>query len=321
MVSNQWYAVLDSQEVKKNKLLGVTRLGERLVFWRNCDNEIVCFKDRCVHRGASLAIGKHCGDSIACPFHGFKYDSQGRVVLVPANGKQATVPGYFTLDTYPVKESQGMVFIFWGDKREQAGEVPHFEDIDDGFSVAATVHHWPVHYSRAIENQLDLIHLPFVHYNTIGKGNRTLVNGPVELVDNLHIRFWVYNEKDIGQIPKKAEELPPPDKNRQHIHFIFPNIWQNWILPNLRIFVAFVPIDESNTRVYLRTLQKIVLVPGLRKIFDSASMYFSVKILNQDRRVVLTQVPIKTELKMDEKLIHGDLPIVTYRRMRDELKN
>jgi len=49
-------------------------------------------------------------------------------------------------------------------------------------------------------------------------------------------------------------------------------------------------------------------------------MIFSKKILNQDRRVVVTQLPIKTELKMGEKLIQGALPIITYRRIREDLK-
>jgi hypothetical protein len=49
-------------------------------------------------------------------------------------------------------------------------------------------------------------------------------------------------------------------------------------------------------------------------------MIFLKKILNQDRRVVVTQLPIKTELNMGEKLIPGDLPIITYRRIRENLK-
>ena len=32
MIKNQWYVVLDAKQVKKNKLLGVTRLSDKLVF-------------------------------------------------------------------------------------------------------------------------------------------------------------------------------------------------------------------------------------------------------------------------------------------------
>jgi phenylpropionate dioxygenase-like ring-hydroxylating dioxygenase large terminal subunit len=321
MIRNQWYAVLESKEVKKGKLLGVTRLGERLVFWRDEQGKVICLFDKCVHRGASIAAGRMNGEHAACPFHGFRYDATGRVVLIPANGKAAKVPEQFAVHSYPTAERHDMIFIWWGDAREKLPEVPHFDDIDDKFPYSTTVHKWPVHYSRAVENQLDLVHVPFVHYDSIGKGNRTLVNGPVEqITGGNQIVFWVYNDVDSGQTPKKAEELPPPDEKRQHIHFIFPNIWQNYIIPQLRVFVAFVPVDESNSLIYLRNYQRFSSIPGLRQLIDYFNMRFSIKVLNQDRRVVITQLPIKTELKMDEKLIKGDLPIVTYRRIRDELK-
>lgn len=321
MIRDQWYAVLESKEVKKGKLLGVTRLGERLVFWRGDDGKVACLYDVCCHRGASIAAGKMAGEHAQCPFHGFRYDSSGKVVLIPANGMASKVGEQYKVRSYATAEKHGMVFIFWGERTDNLPEAPHFDNIDDGFPHATSVHHWPVHYSRAVENQLDLVHVPFVHYDTIGRGNRTVVNGPVEVIkDNKQIEFWVYNEVDSGQTPKKAEELPAPDEEKQHIHFIFPNIWQNYIIKPLRVFVAFVPVDGSNTLIYLRAYQRFSSLPVLRQLIDHFNMRYSIKILNQDRRVVVTQLPIKTELRMDEKLIPGDLPIITYRRIREELK-
>ncbi len=322
MIRNQWYAVLDSKEVKKGRLLGVTRLSERMVFWRDQNNKIVCLADRCVHRGAAISAGCLKGEHAMCPFHGFEYDSTGRVKLIPANGRSTPVPENMHVHSFPTAERHGMIYIWWGDDCAELPPVPGFADIDEKFPYVTTVHHWPVHYSRAVENQLDLVHVPFVHADTIGRGFHTLVNGPLQRVsdDGHQIEFWVYNEVDKGQLPKKANQLPPPDSNIQHIHFVFPNIWQNWILPKFRVFVAFVPIDEENTRIYLRTLQRFVTVPILREVVDFANMKFGTKVLNQDRRVVLTQIPKKTALQMDEKLIAGDLPIVTYRRLRDEMQ-
>ena len=43
-------------------------------------------------------------------------------------------------------------------------------------------------------------------------------------------------------------------------------------------------------------------------------------ILHQDRRVVLTQIPKKTGVKMAENLIQGDAPIIEYRKRRAFLK-
>jgi hypothetical protein len=42
-------------------------------------------------------------------------------------------------------------------------------------------------------------------------------------------------------------------------------------------------------------------------------------ILAQDKRVVITQIPKKTSVKMDERLIMGDKPIIEYRKYRQEL--
>jgi len=56
MIKNQWYTILESKEVKK-KPIGVTRLNEKLVLWRDDQGLLNCIYDQCCHRGASLAIG------------------------------------------------------------------------------------------------------------------------------------------------------------------------------------------------------------------------------------------------------------------------
>ena len=322
MIKNQWYTILESCEVKNKELIGITRFGEKLVLWRDKEGKLFCIKDKCAHRGASLSYGKVCfdGNTIQCPFHGFEYDTTGKCQLIPANGKNSKVPDNFFVDNYPLKEYHKMIFIWWGDKEKEIGEFPFFSDINDKeFSYLTFKDYWQVHYSRAIENQLDLVHVPFVHYDTIGRGNHTLVNGPVQVIEKNQIFFWVYNEKDYGQTPKKIEDLPKPDMKKQHIHFIFPNIWQNWINSSMRVFVAFVPIDNNNTLIYMRTYQKFVKLPIIKYFVDFIMFLFSRKVLLQDKKVVITQIPIQSSLKMNENLIHGDLPIITYRKIRDQL--
>ena len=78
-------------------------------------------------------------------------------------------------------------------------EVPFFKELNRDFSYGGFSETWPVHYSRAIENQLDVVHLPFVHTSNIGRGNRTIVNGPVvQWEDNL-MTFYVNNVVDDGK--------------------------------------------------------------------------------------------------------------------------
>jgi hypothetical protein len=63
-----------------------------------------------------------------------------------------------------------------------------------------------------------------------------------------------------------------------------------------------------------------VKLPVLKQLVNWFGKIFSIIILRQDKRVVIKQLPKKTELKMSEKLIQGDLPIIQYRRVREELK-
>lgn len=319
MIRNQWYVVLNSKQLKVNKPIGVRRLGKELVFWRDDRNQINCIIDKCCHRGASLSRGKIVEDNIQCPFHGFEYDSNGKVNHIPANGRDAVVASNYKVDSYRVEEAYDFIWLWNSEEKDSAPEIPFFEDLKQGFSYGEFSEIWPVHYTRAIENQLDVVHLPFVHRTTIGKGNKTLVNGPVvEWNENL-MTFYVKNEEDHGQIPERPSDIEAY-KQLFSLQFQIPNIWQNRISDKARVFAAFVPIDEENTQIYLRFYQAFATMPGIKQIVNVFSSFSNKIILHQDRDVVLTQTPIKSELKMGENLIQGDLPIIEYRKRRELLK-
>lgn len=321
MIKDQWYGILDAKEVKLGKLIGVTRLGEKLVLWRSADGKVNCIFDKCCHRGASISRGKILHDTVRCPFHGLAYDGTGKVTLIPANGKNTPIPDRFKVNSYGVEEKYGFIWLWYGEKKENLPEIPFFKELREGFSYGGFNENWTVHYSRAVENQLDVVHLPFVHADTIGRGNRTLVNGPVvEWEDNL-MTFYVDNKVDDGKTkPLKPEEIKNY-KSLFSLQFQIPNTWQNIISDDIRIVAVFAPVDEGNTHIYIRFYQKFMKIPILREMVNLASNFSNKHILHQDRRVVLRQLPIKTDLKMEENLIQGDLPIIEYRKRRELLKN
>jgi phenylpropionate dioxygenase-like ring-hydroxylating dioxygenase large terminal subunit len=319
MIRDQWYVILESREVRAGKPLGVRRLGENLVLWRDEKGAIQCVADKCAHRGASLSHGKVAAGCIQCPFHGIRFDGGGKGRLIPANGAGTPVPLNFVLPSYPIREADGFVWMFWGEG--DSGEDPRlFDDLGADFSYSSWMDHWACHYTRCIENQLDVVHLPFVHHNTIGRGNAVLVHGPRIEWKGRDLFVYVYNEVDGGQRPERPEETPLPRPGQFHLQFRMPHTWQNWINGNLRIFIAFVPVDEGNTILYLRFYQRFVRLPGLGRLVSYLGKLQSIVIARQDKRVVLTQVPGKSELKMGENLIQGDLPILEYRKMRELMK-
>jgi phenylpropionate dioxygenase-like ring-hydroxylating dioxygenase large terminal subunit len=321
MIRNQWYVVLDSDQVR-NKPVGVTRLGEKLVFWRDADGKLACLVDRCVHRGVKLSEGKLIDGHLQCPFHGFEYDASGRVVIIPANGRMSPVPQAFKVVSYPVHEAHDFVWIWWGlDPPNDLQPPRFFEDIDEDFSYGRARDPWRAHYSRVIENQLDVVHLPFIHANTIGRGRRTLVDGPmVRWQDDELFFVYVQNRLDDGTPPLKPSEMMVEPEPEFKLEFQFPNLWQNHLGKTTRIVAAFVPVDHGHTLLYLRFYQKFLQIPLLRSILNRIAMPFNLYIAHQDRRVVQTHQPAASALRMDEKLIRGDNPIVEYRKRRAQLK-
>lgn len=323
MIYNMWYGVLDSKEVKKNKPLFAKRLNKNLVFWRDENNNICCIEDKCCHRGASLSHGKVCGNNIACPFHGFQFNKNGKVVMIPANGKNTQVDERFFVESYEVRELYGLIWLWYGDKDKINDKIMFPDDLKDKkFSYSTIRDEWHNHYTRCIENQLDVVHVAFVHYNTIGKGNKTLVNGPlVELNEDTNtLKFYVNNVIDNGQKALSESEMKKEDF-KYFLYFYFPNIWQNYIFDKMRVFGVFAPVDDENTVIYIRFYQKLVNIPIIKNIVNFIGKKFSAYVLKQDKDVVKTQSSKESYLGMkEEKLIPGDMPIIAYRSHRDKLK-
>ena len=147
------------------------------------------------------------------------------------------------------------------------------------------------------------------------------MDGPLALWDELDenlLNVWVFNRQDNGQPPMKPGELSIPNRHPQ-LQFHMPNYWQNWIAGDMRIMAAFVPVDESHTLLYLRLYQKMVRVPVIKEIFHLFGRLGNYIIERQDRRVVITQKPLRSFNRMGESLLQGDNPIILYRRRREEL--
>ena len=299
LLPSGWYVIAASSELKPQKPLGIERFQKNLVLWRNKDGKAIAMLDLCPHRSAKLSIGQIKQDCIECPFHGFSFDYEGRCNLVPEIKKAAP---NLTVQTFELVEKHGFIWL-WHPSEPKTNVLPWFEALDQGkwsFSQQAT--NWPTHISRCIENQLDYAHLPFVHRNTIG-GN-TDVTKPVkfELEDN-SIKFYPESEK----------------KGSGFIEFRFPNIWMLTIVPGkFAQMMAFVPVNENMTRLYLRGYQSFVTIPGISTIFNTIGAWQSKYILNQDKRVVLSQIPNSSLEASNEILYPSDQGIRHFRRRWQE---
>jgi len=320
MIQNQWYAIAPSKMIKNNKVKALRRCGMDLAIFRDSDGNLGCVIDRCSHRKAALSIGKVKDNCLQCPFHGIEFDKEGKCSFIPANGSAFTKDNSrFNLESYAVREAHGIIYLWYGDASDAVETLPFFSDVSDKTVYSEFADFWPSHYSRSIENQLDVIHLPFIHHTTIGAGNKTLVNGPrVEFVNNI-LKTSASNEVDKGQTPKLAAECTISDAI--FLKFIFPNIWMNHISDKIKIVIYFAPIDDDGTVLYIRFYCRISKVRVINQIIAFFGIFANRLIERQDRRVVITQEPKVSSYKSGEKLLPGDGPIILYRRLRDELQH
>lgn len=317
MIPNQWYAVLESDEIKGNKPTSFKRLGRDLVFWREPNGKVVAMDDWCPHRQVKLSLGKVVNGNIECAFHGFQFDSEGTCQHIPANGKNGPRPKVFQAKVWPTREAYGFIWVWNGEKRKEYPAVRWFDELDD-FAYGTARKHWPVHYSRAIENQLDVAHLPFVHASTIGRGGQTLVNGPYTLLKDETLYVWIDNQVDNDQTALRPSELTMPDKP-YGLCFKFPNTWMLNIGPTLRVAVAFAPIDEENTMMYVRYYHRFAKNKLLQKVISLIGAKSNEMILAQDARIVFTHQPKKGGLDSGDKYIPADRPLVVYYKHVEKL--
>lgn len=319
MIQNQWYAVLPSRAIASGQILGARRLGMDLAFFRTADGKIACVQDQCSHRGAAISKGKVIGDCACCPFHGLRFSAAGECKLAPSLGK-ATKQSLtrFNVKPYAVREAHGIIYLWNGEGTPDA-DLPFPEnEVTDTMVYSEIQDHWNAFYSRCIENQLDVLHLPFVHYNTIGRGNKTLVNGPKVIIEGGTLITGPQNEVDLGQTPRPAEEC---ELGKTYLKFRFPNLWVNHISDDMKVMIYFAPVDDANTILYIRYYSAVAPFRLANQAIAFLGKFGNRTIERQDKRVVVTQLPKKSEYHSGENLFPGDGPIIQYRKIRQTLKD
>ncbi len=320
MIDNQWYAIISSRTVKPGKLVAVRRFGKDLVLFRNNAGKLGCVTDLCAHRGASLGKGCVSDGNIKCPFHGIEYDTTGKCVYIPSEGRSSEADfARFNLKRYETREIGDIVFVWYGDSLPDK-EPDYFDIITDGsYSYDEVTDQWGVHYSRVIENQLDVSHLAFVHRTTIGRGNRCLCNGPkVVWIDDNTLQTSANNEKDEGQSPKPADECVIKDTN---LTFKFPNMWLNHVSDKMQILAYFIPVDDEKSIIALRFYNRLTGIRAVNKLIAKLGSIANKIVERQDKRIVITQIPKVSSLRMGENLVAADMPIIEYRQKREKLQN
>jgi nitrite reductase/ring-hydroxylating ferredoxin subunit len=295
-----WFLADYSKELARGTVRTHHYFGEEIVFYRGEDDVIRAVEEFCPHLGAHLGEGCVVGDSLRCPFHGWRFGADGRCVEIPYSPSLPRI----ALRSWPVVEKGGLVFV-WHDPDGGAPdwELPEIEG--EEFTERRTAD-WilPSHPQELMENTADIAHFGFLH------GAR----------NHRYLRDWSANgpfaDTLIGFSASGAALGAPIDWIDLEINFALHGLGYLVIDSHVpaagvagRIRVCATPVDASQARVFfisnIRRLPDAEFTGMVDRLFFEAAL----ADFRQDLRIwgkkVYRQRPI---------VVPGDGPIMAYRR-------
>lgn len=272
--AQQWTPLLPSSGVTRS-LRSVTVAGTPLVTWRAPDGQPLVFVDRCPHRGVALSLGSVTDDGgIACAFHGWEFDRDGRCTHVPFNPGVTLVRLGAT--ALPSAEAGGLVWVFTG--FGPLGDPSYPASLDDPAQVRGThLREWKCHWTRALESLLDSTHVPYVHAGTMGRLMRRR-----QRRDSVMRVLVVDEDFGFGYLDG-IDDHPPTGE----LFWYRPNLMvlEAVIPPRLlRLYIWCVPIDEGRTRLIEVTTRNF----ATGRAATAAVEVYNRVMFRQIRRVVET---------------------------------
>lgn len=252
-------------------LKAVRVLGQDLVLFRDAGGQWGLLDRDCPHRGADLAFGRHEGDGVRCPFHGWKFDATGRCLETPAEPEGSKLCERVRQRSYPVLEKSGVLFGWFGEE----GKAPPFPDGFDCFAAPASHSFafkglWNCNWLQAFEVGIDPAHPSFLHRflndaaldaigeNAAGKQFRSASAGEIagekwpmsRIMREFHKPDISFENKPWGL---QLTALRPMTEELTHVRVtnaIFPHTFVIPLSETLTITQLHVPVDDERTYWY-----------------------------------------------------------------------
>ncbi len=214
-----WYPVLPSWAVQGTPV-GITRLSENIVVWRDSDGRIHAVEDRCPHRGARLSLGwnprrprRSAGTTV------WRCAEMGVVAAVPAV-HACPLEGQKALPAYAAREIEGAIFLYFpiADEPPPPLELPE-ELTSDAYSRMLCTAHWKCNWRYAVDNVMDPMHGAYLHAqsHSMAEGDkkaefrtrRTPTGFIFEKTGQMGVNFdWV----EFGQSGRSGYACPSPTR-------------------------------------------------------------------------------------------------------------
>lgn len=248
-----WYVVALSQELRSRTVLSRTVLGEWLAVFRGEDGRPVALRDRCMHRNSRLSGGRVCNGVLQCPYHGWRYDQQGEVVAVPAEGDQFQPLSTRKAKQYATKEQDGYVYVRLAESPSEEFEpflMPHYQR--SGWKTVRVINRFHNTVTNCVENFIDIPHTVFVHPGVFRTSRKQKLEMTVERYNGSVLVDYRNETTNLGWYTHFLNQRGVCIK---HIdRFYMPNITsvEYHLGHNRHLFITSqsIPETEDSTLVY-----------------------------------------------------------------------
>ncbi|NVB42814.1 Rieske 2Fe-2S domain-containing protein [Pseudenhygromyxa sp. WMMC2535] len=262
MNPNYWYPVGYVGDVGVGEVTQVVFWGKRFALFRGNDGQLRAIEDRCAHRQLELSKGEVHGCQVVCPYHGWTFDGEGKLVDVPHELFEKPLPK-LRLPDYAVRERYGLIWLFPGE-RERADQVamPEIPEIEgaNAWACVPVDFTWKAHHSMIIDNVSDFTHA-YLHrkYEPFKNPKLTKVE-----VDDEASKVFVEYDTEVGAGKLYSHFIPREDADTGHMRlcYEYPHQWSNtdnWI----KHWCLVLPIDERTTRAFFLFYYKQLKIPML----------------------------------------------------------
>lgn len=154
-----WYPICLSSDVDRRGFTHTPFLNGHVVVRRDSEGSVRVLSGHCRHLGASLRNARMEGGELVCPFHGYRYNSDGACV---ATGIGDRPPEQARLLRFPAHEEFGVVWAFNGES--PLYDPPSFDVVPQEVRHTASLDHLNrIDHTVMFSNSCDIHHLRVLH--------------------------------------------------------------------------------------------------------------------------------------------------------------
>ncbi|SAL80854.1 Rieske (2Fe-2S) domain-containing protein [Caballeronia arvi] len=144
--------------------LRVRLLGEELIAFRDTEGKLGLLDRYCPHRRVDLFFGRNEQSGLRCPYHGWKFNTEGKILEMPAEPENTQMLQDTRIKSYPIIEWGGVIWAYMGDPAHQPEKPPLME-----WATVPSTHRYVskrlqrTNYAQGVEGGIDSSHVGILH--------------------------------------------------------------------------------------------------------------------------------------------------------------